>query len=265
MFKFIKKIFNSKKKGYKYLTTYGWVKDVEDERDFIFKAPIFRKLPLAINLTTYCPEVYNQDNIGSCTANALGAAYQIEQIRDGKPNFIPSRLFIYYNERVLENNINKDAGATLRSGMKTLVKDGVCPETMWAYNTSKFKKKPTPNCYVEAEKHQVLTYERLNNGLHEIKSCLADGYPVVFGFMIYESFMSQEVARTGIAKMPKDNERMIGGHAVLAVGYDDEKEALLVRNSWGSAWGQKGYFYLPYGYITNSKLSADFWTLRTVE
>jgi len=263
MFKFIKKLFN-RRKGYKPIS-YGWIKDVEDKRDFKYKAPTSRKLPAQINLIRFCPKIYNQGTLGSCTANALGAAYQIEQIRNEKPNFIPSRLFIYYNERAIENNINKDSGATLRTGMKTLVKDGVCPEKMWKYNIPKFRKKPIENCYVEAEKHQVLTYERLGNSLYEIKACLADGYPVVFGFMLYDSFMTQEVASTGIAKMPKHDERKIGGHAVLAVGYDDEMGALLVRNSWGTQWGKNGYFYLPYGYITNSKLSADFWTLRTVE
>lgn len=202
---------------------------------------------------------------GNCTANALGAAYQFEQIKQKKKDFIPSRLFIYYNERAMEGTINEDAGAMIRDGIKTMVKEGVCPETMWEYIENRFRTKPNEECYKTALDNQVLEYLRISPSLYDIKHCLNEGYPISFGFMIYDSFMTEEVARTGIAKMPKSYERCIGGHAVLAVGYDDSKEALIVRNSWGKEWGIDGYFYLPYGFITNSNLSNDFWTIRLVE
>lgn len=245
---------------------FGWVKDKEDLRDQHFKITAPHDLPEKVDLRSKCPPVYNQGSLGSCTANALGAAYQFEQIKQKKPNFVPSRLFIYYNERVIEGTVNEDAGAMIRDGIKTMVKEGVCPEAMWAYNPSKFKEKPTGNCYATALNNQVLEYMRIStNTLYELKHCLSDGYPVSFGFMIYESFMSKEMAKSGFAKMPRKGEKCYGGHAVLAVGYDDKMEALIVRNSWGNEWGLSGYFYLPYGYILDSKLSADFWTIRVVE
>jgi C1A family cysteine protease len=203
---------------------------------------------------------------GNCTANALGAAYQFEQMKQKRPNFIPSRLFIYYNERVLENSVHQDNGAMIRTGIKTMVKEGVCPETMWKYNIKKFTQKPPQNCYDVALDNQVLQYLRISpHTVYEVKHCLSEGYPVVFGFMLFESIMSAEVRRTGYVPMPKANEKCLGGHAVMAVGYDDEKEVFIVRNSWGTDWGIDGYFYLPYGYISQPNLSADFWTIRLVE
>ena len=248
------------------LKNFGWKRDIPDHRDFRFKITAPHELPSLVDLRHVCPPVYNQGNIGSCTANALGAAFQYEQIKQGKDNFIPSRLFIYYNERVIEGTVNEDAGAMLRDGIKTMVAEGVCPETKWQYIESKFKTKPCPACYKIALENQVTEYLRLSpHSLYEIKHCLADGYPVAFGFGLYESMMSEEVARTGLVPIPTDNDRSLGGHAVLAVGYDDSKECLIVRNSWGSEWGDKGYFYLPYWYVTTPNAAADFWTIRLVE
>jgi C1A family cysteine protease len=261
--KFFKKIFcKPEKQTFKF----GWVKDNVDPRDRKFKITAPHELPSIVDLRQYCPPVYNQGELGSCTANALGAAFQFEQIKQKKQDFIPSRLFIYYNERALEGTINEDAGAMIRDGIKTMVKDGVCSESMWKYDIWKFKTKPNNDCYRVALDNQVLEYLRISpHTLYEVKHCLSDGYPVAFGFTIYESFMSDEVARTGIASMPKPGEQSMGGHAVLAVGYDDNKQALIVRNSWGEKWGINGYFYLPYGYVEQSGLSADYWTIRLVE
>jgi C1A family cysteine protease len=217
-----------------------------------------------IDLRPSCPPVYDQGERGSCTANALNAAYQFEEMKQGKENFIPSRLFVYYNERAMEGTIYEDAGAIIRDGIKTLVKDGVCPETMWEYIPSRFSIKPPQECYDAALNNQVLSYYSVNKTIRDVKQCLAEGYPVVFGFTVFDSFMSQKVARTGIAEMPKRNEQPQGGHAIMAVGYDDSKEALIIRNSWGTNWGLNGYFYMPYGYITNN-LATDFWTIRLVE
>jgi len=245
---------------------FGWKRDLPDHRDLKFKITAPVKLPTLVDLRHLCPSVYSQGNLGSCTANALGAAYQYGKIRQGKDNFMPSRLFIYYNERAMEGTINEDAGAMIRDGIKTMIKDGVCPEIMWEYIENKFKTKPCPQCYETALDNQIIEYLRITpHTLYEIKHCLSDGYPVVFGFTIYESFMSEEVARTGIAPIPNPNESPMGGHAVLAIGYDDSKECLIVRNSWGVEWGIKGYFYLPYWYITTLNAAADFWTIRLVE
>lgn len=244
---------------------FGWKQDKPDPRDFKFKISVPHELPSMVDLRNMCPPVYNQGGVGSCTANALGAAFQFEQIKQKKQDFIPSRLFIYYNERAMEGTVNEDSGAMIRDGIKTMVKEGVCPESMWEYIENRFRIKPNDECYKTALDNQVLEYLRINPSLYEIRHCLNEGYPISFGFMIYDSFMTEEVARTGIAKMPKPNEICLGGHACLLCGYDDSKEAFIVRNSWGQGWGLKGYFYLPYGFITNSNLSNDFWTIRLVE
>jgi C1A family cysteine protease len=245
---------------------FGWKRDLPDHRDFKFKIEMPHDLPPSVDLRAQCPPIYDQGDLGSCTANALGGAFQFEQKKQQKPDFVPSRLFIYYNEREMEGTINQDAGAQIRDGIKTMVDKGVCPEKMWPYNTWKFKKQPCPECYTVALENQVQEYLRITpHTLYEVKHCLSDGYPVAFGFTIYESFMNEEVARTGIAPMPGPNESMLGGHATMIVGYDDSMSALLVRNSWGPNWGIGGYFWLPYGYVTEPNLSADYWTIRLVE
>jgi C1A family cysteine protease len=245
---------------------FGWKRDLPDHRDFKFRITAPVELPTLVDMRDKCPPVYNQGNLGSCTANALGVAFQFEQMKQNKPNWIPSRLFIYYNERAMEGTINEDAGAMIRDGIKTMVSEGVCPEDNWKYIEHKFKQKPPQPCYDEALDNQVLEYQRITpHTIYEVKHCLTEGHPVVFGFMIYESMMTQDVARTGYVPVPRGNERPIGGHAVTAVGYDDSKECLIVRNSWGDAWGIGGYFYLPYWYVTTPNAAADFWTIRLVE
>ena len=245
---------------------FGWKHDLYDPRDIKFKVTAPIALPPLFDLRPQCPPIYDQGQLGSCTANALGAAFQFEQMKQSKPNFIPSRLFIYYNERSIENSINDDGGAMIRTGIKTLVDAGVCPETMWKYNEGKFKSKPCPDCYATALDNQVQEYLRLSsNNTYDTKQCLVSGYPVIFGFTLYESFMTDDVANSGEVPIPLPNEAPIGGHAVLAVGYDDEKNSLIVRNSWGTSWGLNGYFYLPYWYINTPYVADDFWTIRLVE
>jgi len=252
---------------------FGWLPDLPDARDFMYAAPlkIMQKIPLKVDLRSGCPPVYDQGGLGSCTANALGATFEFGKTKQNKPTFMPSRLFLYYNERVLINTINSDSGAFLRDGIKSLNKQGICPEADWTYDDSsdtgaKFTQKPPQNCYTTALKNQILSYQRLPVNLTAIKGCLAEGYPFVFGFTVYTSFMSQKVASTGIMPMPKlATEHVVGGHAVVAVGYDDTRQAVLVRNSWNTTWGIKGYFWMPYAYISNSQFCSDLWTIRTVE
>lgn len=269
LFNFFKNLF--KKEEQKVETKskfkYGWVKDSHDPNDHKFKIVKPRAVPTSVDLRPQMPPVYDQGDLGSCTANALAGAYQFEQMKQKEKDFVPSRLFIYYNERSMEGTVNEDSGAMIRDGIKSMDKNhyGVCPETMWTYDIKKFKNKPCRQCYNEAKKSQVEEYLRIaDKDLNTIKSCLADGYPIAFGFVVYESFESQAVAETGMAPMPKPGETELGGHAVLCVGFSDEKQALLVRNSWGTGWGLEGYFWLPYGYVTEG-LSDDFWTIRLVE
>jgi C1A family cysteine protease len=246
---------------------FGWVPDLPDQRDLMYSAPVMvmKKIPPKKDLRSKCPPVYNQGHIGSCTANALGGAFQFTRRKQKLKDFIPSRLFLYYNERVMINTVNSDSGAYIRDGIKSLNKNGICPEKEWKYIEEKFTVKPPKKCYDDALKSTVKSYERLNNtNLTQLQSCISEGYPFVFGFTVYESFLSQAVAKTGMMPMPKAKEKVAGGHAVMAVGYDDKKQVMIVRNSWGKDWAVKGYFYMPYSYITSSHLCDDFWTIRIV-
>jgi len=180
--------------------------------------------------------------------------------------FTPSRLFIYYNNASLEHTIASDSGAQIRDGIKSVGKQGDCPEAEWPYVIAKFKTRPPKSCYVDALKYKAVLYQRLTPALSQLKGCLASGYPFVFGFTVYESFESPQVARTGHhASLPKPDESSIGGHAVMCVGYDDAKQWFIIRNSWESKWGMKGYFTLPYAYVTSVNLASDIWTIRIVE
>jgi C1A family cysteine protease len=177
---------------------------------------------------------------------------------------VPSRLFIYYNERVIEGTVSSDSGAQIRDGIKTVASQGVCPEPEWPYDITKFTSKPPAKAYKDAATDRAVSYQSLIQDLNQMKGCLASGYPFVFGFTVYESFESLAVANSGHAPMPAPSERAIGGHAVIAVGYDDSNQWFLVRNSWGRGWGLAGYFTLPYAYLIQSGLSSDFWTIRIV-
>ncbi len=252
----------------------GWLPDLPDARDFAYAAPLklMQKMPVKADLRPGCPPVYNQGGLGSCTANALAGAFEFGIKKQAKPDFMPSRLFLYYNERVAIHTEASDSGAFLRDGIKSLNKDGICKETEWTYDDNdspgaKFTQKPPASCYSHALQNQIISYQRLvNNNINSLKGCLADGYPFAFGFTVYESFMTAAVAKTGIMPMPDfSKEKVVGGHAILAVGYDEKKQLVLIRNSWGAGWGIKGYFWMPYAYITNAHLCDDFWTIRLVE
>jgi C1A family cysteine protease len=246
---------------------YGWVPDLPDQRDLMYSAPMMmmKKMPAKADLRSKCPPVYNQGHLGSCTANALSGAFQFSRKKQKLADFPPSRLFLYYNERVMINTVNSDSGAHIRNGIKSLNTTGICPEKEWPYLIEKFTDKPSKKCFTDALKCTIKSYERLTNtNLTQLQSCLAEGYPFVFGFTVYESFQTEAVAKTGMMPMPRASEKVLGGHAVMAVGYDDSKQVVVVRNSWGKDWADKGYFYMPYGYITNNHLCEDFWTIRIV-
>ena len=246
---------------------YGWVPDLPDARDHLYAAPpeYLTDLPAAVDLRPQCPkEVYNQGALGSCTANSIAGAFEFGLLKQSLTDFMPSRLFIYYNERVIENTVATDSGAMIRDGISSVSKQGVCPETDWVYDETKFADQPPAACYTEALNSRVTSYQRVSRVLNQFKGCLAHGFPFVFGFTVYESFESDQVAKDGVVSMPVANEKSIGGHAVLCVGYDDSNQRFVVRNSWGAGWGQEGYFTLPYTYLLDSGLSSDFWAILQV-
>ena len=239
---------------------YAWIPDIPDSRDFLYKAVRPRlRLPQSVDLRSNCSPVEDQGQLGSCTANALAGNIEfLDYSADHKYTDV-SRLFIYYNERAIEHTTASDAGAMIRDGIKTLSKQGVCTEKAWPYTVSQFAKKPLASCYTDGLKHTITTYRRIQT-LDEMLACLADGFPFVFGFTVYESFESAKVAKTGVMPVPKKTEKTLGGHAVMAVGYSLKDKRLIVRNSWGTGWGQKGYFTMPFSVAETQ--ADDFWTIR---
>ena len=244
----------------KTLPKYHWIPDLPDYRDFKYQLAT-TVIPAKVDLSATCSPIEDQGQLGSCTGNAIvGGMEYLENYN--KQSFVDlSRLYVYYNERLMEHTVSQDAGASIRDGIKTLVANGVCTEALWPYNISKFKSKPTAKCYTDGATRKVTSYYALST-LTDMKNCLASGFPFVFGFSVYTAFESQQVATTGIVNLPAKGEKLLGGHAVLCVGYDDSTQRFLVRNSWGSGWGMKGYFTIPYTYLTNPNLASDFWTVR---
>jgi C1A family cysteine protease len=263
-----------KSQDWSHVRGYGWRPQLPDSRDLVY-APRLGTLPPEADLRPQMPPVYDQGQLGSCTGNAIAGAMEYERDRQGLPDFVPSRLFVYYNERALEGTVSSDSGAVIRDGIKVVNTEGVCPETLWPYNIGMFAVKPPHRCYVAATKDKAVRYEAILT-LGDLKDAIASKLSVVFGFTVYESFESQAVARTGVMPLPKKGESVVGGHAVLAVGYSDAKRHVIVRNSWGASWGDHGYFYMPYQYLTGSKassdsspvshanLASDFWAIQAV-
>lgn len=218
----------------------------------------FPTLPETIDLREKFPPVYDQGTLGSCTAQAGIAAYSYLSKRP--PN--PSRLFLYYNERMLDGDISYDAGSSLYQCVNALKEFGVCPEIMWPYELDKFTIKPPQQCYDKGKLSVVTEAKQLNQTIHEMKRCLASGSPFILGIMIYPSFISEEVTKTGNVPMPSEDEKIIGGHAIVCLGYDESKKVFIMRNSWSTNWGDNGHFYLPYDYLSDENLATDCWVIR---
>lgn len=259
---------------------YGWRPQIPDIRDLRFTppAPVIT-LPAFVDLRPKMPPVYDQGDLGSCTANMGAALLEFIMMKEGLLNFVPSRLFIYYNERVIGNDVDTDAGAECRDALTVLRSQGACPETEWPYDVAQFATKPSDQCYADAKKTIATAYMAVDANLAAIKGALAAGYPVGFGFTVYDSFENESVSLTGIMPMPATTENVLGGHAVVRVGYYDNSMLpvtlpngavlnphpsggyWIVRNSWSASWGDKGYFYAPYGI---DSFSSDFWILQVV-
>lgn len=240
---------------------FGWVKDEYDGRDWRYVPVPIAKLPEMVNLAYMNPHVYDQGSLGSCVFNAFGSMIHGRLRKQGQ-DFVPSRIFPYYNYLDHTNRIGQDTGATMRGGLKMYAKFGVPPESEWGYDAGKLAITPPKEVYRHAELHQAVEYRSILQNLTDMKSCLATGNTFVGGINIYDSFMR---TRDGVIPMPTAGERELGGHAIECVGYDDKIEKFICKNSWGTSWGMHGYFLLPYIYLTNPRLADDFWTVTLVE
>jgi C1A family cysteine protease len=265
-------------KAKNYNPKYGWRPDKPDFRDFKFTGHISAAaLPSFVDLRSKFPAIYNQQQLGSCTANSIAGIVEFDLIRQkllfaGSTSYMPSRLFIYYNERVMEGTVDQDAGAEIRDGIKSINVQGVCAESEWPYNVNAFATKPPTACFTNALKNKSVYYQSINQDLADMQSCLAGGFPFSFGFTVYDSFESDAVAATGIVPMPQATESVLGGHAVAAVGYNSDTstvngvpaQTFIVRNSWGPYWGVNGYCFMPFVYLSNQNLSSDFWKITVM-
>lgn len=268
----------------------GWVPDRPDFRDYTAEhktiaellkktrlAKLPKALPSTVDLRPWCSPIEDQGSLGSCTANAgVGLMEYFERKAMGK-HIDASRLFLYKATRNLLRWTG-DTGAYLRSTMGAMVLFGAPPEEYWPYRIADFDREPSSFCYAFAQSYQAINYYRLDPPgttaatlLARIKSSLATGLPSMFGFTVYSSI--SQANTTGKIPMPTQGEKVVGGHAIVAVGYDDQMKikntnqggtqttgAFLIRNSWGTSWGDAGYGWLPYDYVTRG-LAEDWWSL----
>jgi len=242
---------------------YGWKPSLPDARDHIADASALVVLD-EVDPRADLPGVFDQGQLGSCTANAVAAAVEYDaKLNGADPGFL-SRLWIYYYERKLEGApADQDTGAYGRDGFKVCQKLGVPLEADWPYDVSKFADEPPASLDKEAGQHRISNYRAVPRNVDTMKAVLSNRQTIAFGFSVYESFESQQVAQTGIVPLPSRNEKQLGGHEVLLVGYlKNEPNYGLVRNSWGTSWGLQGYFLMPWAYLIDANLASDFRTIR---
>lgn len=242
---------------------YGWKPSLPDLRDHIADASELKVLD-EVDPRGELPPVFDQGQLGSCTANAVAAAVEFDAKLNGSDPGPLSRLWIYYYERKIEGSpADQDTGAYGRDGFKVCKTLGVPLEKDWPYDVSKFSAEPSASLADEARQHRISNYRAVPRNLDSMKAVLCNRQTIAFGFTVYESFESEEVAKTGIVPTPTRGEKVLGGHEVLLVGYlKDQVNYGLVRNSWGTGWGLQGYFLMPWSSILDANLASDFRTIR---
>jgi C1A family cysteine protease len=197
--------------------------------------------------------IFDQKSEGSCTAQA-GTGVYCFLLKQRGVKFEGSRNFLYYTERLMNGNIFKDEGASLHTTSKALVKYGICDEALWPYTKLDLYLEPPPICWKSGLTHKISSYTHLRT-LEDMKECLDGGSPFIFGLAVYESFELTD--SSGYVVMPKPYEKLLGGHALVILGYLEDKKVFIGRNSWGSSWGDHGYFYLPYEFMMDKELCSE--------
>lgn len=233
---------------------YQVIADQSDWRDHYYN---FARSTLKekVDLRSMASAIESQSDLGSCTAQAIVGAYELLLRRDYPEQFVElSRLFLYYNAREEEQSVNVDEGVYIRDALKALDHYGVCEERLWPYNTQKFKERPPNECYQNAKKYRVKKYYRLVSR-SDILDALSNNHPVVAGLVLYSNF-DLITESSPVLSVPLDSDKELGVHAVLFVGYDLEKELVLVRNSFGPSWGQQGHFWVPFAYLDRDLTDA---------
>ena len=265
----------------------GWKPDIPDVRDHIYAAPqqiLKEGLPSFVDLRqdhkdsdgacghdedyqSNIPKYINNQLVtNSCVGQSTSMDYESTLlVQDSTNVFTPSKLFIYYNARKAIGQEGIDEGCVIRDAFKSINRDGVVSEADWPFDPNKVTVEPPSELYEKAKDHQVIEYKRIPRSLDQMKGCLAEGYPFVFGFSVYESFYDPETVELGKAHLPVKGDRLLGGHAVICVGYNDADKTFICINSWGKDWGDNGCFTIPYDYLLNENLSDDFWSVRKVE
>ncbi len=249
---------------------YSLVRDTPDPRDLQYSQHLgadLSQIPRKADLRPFCSPIEDQGQTNSCTGHAIVAAMECDlNIQKEQPIRL-SRLFVYYNERELEGTVGQDGGAEIRDGIKQIATYGACNETLWPFDPNKITTKPGLEAYEDGLKHKAVRYEAVEQSLDALLHCLGmNQRPVVFGLMLYDSFESDAVAQSGIVPMPHLwGEQCLGGHALCIVGYDMDTQQFLIRNSWGTDWGQQGYFWAPFTYILDPRLAMDFWTVVAID
>lgn len=250
---------------------FGWRRDSLDPRDHLLaRAPAPADAPNYIDLRhQFEPPVYDQAARGSCVGNALNGNIQYVGKRQKLPwaDLIPSRLMTYYGARAIEGSVASDSGCEIRDAIKFVAKNGFCFESgpdAWPYDIDKFTQKPPAKCYAMAAKHRITSYARVPQTVDGIRTSLFQGYPIVFGFTVYQALEDPEITRTGRLPMPVGDP--IGGHAVVIIGCDLDNRTVLIRNSWGEKWtpNYRGHFMMPLEYVLNPELASDFWQVSAV-
>lgn len=256
---------------------YGWRPDLPDHRDRIYNLErvVFRSVELepVFSLRQQMPPVYDQGQLGSCTGNGVAAVLEHAETLQGEGAPVtPSRLFIYYGERVIEGTVGQDSGAQIRDGIKVVATEGAPPEPIWPYEIAKYTEKPSEEAYEAAKQHEAIQYLRVEPGTagSPIRSPIKEGLPVVFGFSVPALFESSSWSpATQYLPLPTANEESIGGHCVVVVGWDFSLQKFPVnvfeiRNSWGPAWGDEGHFWMDarWLYEPTRGLSSDFWVIE---